>query len=784
MVAIRANQRKAFYSGGRQDTATGDEDGILGGLEGVQCYLDDILITGETEEEHLQNLNATLQRLEEYGLRVRRSKCEFFQSSVEYLGHVIDSEGLHKAPSKTKAIMEAPAPQNVSQLRSYLGLLNYYGKFIPNLSSQLRPLHQLLCHGSAWQWTPQCEAAFVQTKKALLESDVLTHFDPALPIQLACDASPYGVGAVISHILPNGEERPIAFASRTLSHAESNYAQIEREALGIVFGVRKFHQYLFGRKFILLTDHRPLTKIFGSHTGIPSLAAGRMQRWALLLSAHDYEIRYRKAELHANADGLSRLPLPVDRAEPSRAGIFYFREVEEAPITAAQVKKHTRNDPVLAKLMDVVVNGGHSDLPELKPYLTRRNELSVQAGCVLWGRRVIIPPGLQRKLLQQLHEGHCGMVRMKELARSYFWWPGLDGQIEETVRACTSCQQVRCMPQPASLHPWDCPEVPWQRVHVDFAGPLEERMFLVAVDAHSKWPEVAIMRATTAEKTIERLGEVFSRFGFPEQLVSDNGPQFVSQEFERFLEANGVQHIRSAPYHPSSNGLAERFVQSMKNALKASSGECSLHQRLNRFLLSYRNIPHATTQATPAALLLKRQLRTNLDLLKPPQTKDTVHQKQQAQVQRREQRAKERTFHAGDKVLARNYNNRPKWMPATILEQTGPVSYTVRTANDLVWKRHTDQLLAGGTAPLEIPLEIPPMASAEPSKLDGPASPTITLDTPEPGEPVSQGLAPAVVSETERSPCSTPNPAPVTGSMPVAIRHSLRDRRPPDRLNL
>ncbi|KAJ8351903.1 hypothetical protein SKAU_G00233790 [Synaphobranchus kaupii] len=403
-----------------------------------------------------------------------RSKCEFFQSSVEYLGHVIDSEGLHKAPSKTKAIMEAPAPQNVSQLRSYLGLLNYYGKFIPNLSSQLRPLHQLLCHGSAWQWTPQCEAAFVQTKKALLESDVLTHFDPALPIQLACDASPYGVGAVISHILPNGEERPIAFASRTLSHAESNYAQIEREALGIVFGVRKFHQYLFGRKFILLTDHRPLTTIFGPHTGIPSLAAGRMQRWALLLSAHHYVIKYRKADLHANADGLSRLPLPVDRAEPSRAGIFYFREVEEAPITAAQVKKHTRNDPVLAKLMDVVVNGGHSDLPELKPYLTRRNELSVQAGCVLWGRRVIIPPGLQRKLLQQLHEGHCGMVRMKELARSYFWWPGLDGQIEETVRACTSCQQVRCMPQPAPLHLWDWPEAPWQCVHVDFAGPLEK----------------------------------------------------------------------------------------------------------------------------------------------------------------------------------------------------------------------------------------------------------------------------------------------------------------------
>ncbi|KAL7854700.1 hypothetical protein SRHO_G00168900 [Serrasalmus rhombeus] len=226
-------------------------DQILNGLAEVQCYLDDILITGKTEEEHLRNLDATLQRLKEHGLRVRKSKCEFFQPSVEYLGHVIDSQGLHKAPSKVKAIMEAPAPQNVSQLRSYLGLLNYYGRFVSNLASLLKPLHQLLCQDKAWKWTDKCAQAFAKTKRALLKSEVLTHFDPALPLQLACDASPYGVGAVISHIMPDGKEKPIAFASRTLNKAESNYAQIEREALGIVFGVCKFHQYLFGRKFTL-----------------------------------------------------------------------------------------------------------------------------------------------------------------------------------------------------------------------------------------------------------------------------------------------------------------------------------------------------------------------------------------------------------------------------------------------------------------------------------------------------------------------------------------------------
>lgn len=165
------------------------------------------------------------------------------------------------------------------------------------------------------------------------------------------------------------------------------------------------------------------------------------------------------------------------------------------------------------------------------------------------------------------------------------------------------------------------------------------------------------MRSTTAEKTIEKLGEMFTCFGFPEQLVSDNGPQFISQDFERFLEANGVQHICSAPYHPSTNGLADRFVQSMKHALKSSQGQGSLHQRLHSFLLSYRNVPHSTTKVAPAVLLMKKPLLTSFDLLKPLNTMETVLRKQQHQVDHRNQREKGRLFHSGEPVLARNYCN-------------------------------------------------------------------------------------------------------------------------------
>lgn len=170
-------------------------DQILCGLPGVQCYLDDILVTGRNEEDHLKNLETTLQRLEEYGLRVRKDKCEFFQPPVEYLGHIIDATGLHKAPAKAKAIVEAPPPQNVSQLRSFQGLLNYYGKFISQLATLLKPLHELLGQNKAWKWTEACDVAFNKAKDALLNSDVLTHFEPSLPSTVGLRCLPLWSGS-------------------------------------------------------------------------------------------------------------------------------------------------------------------------------------------------------------------------------------------------------------------------------------------------------------------------------------------------------------------------------------------------------------------------------------------------------------------------------------------------------------------------------------------------------------------------------------------------------------
>uniref|UniRef100_A0A3B3Q5Y7 ribonuclease H n=1 Tax=Paramormyrops kingsleyae TaxID=1676925 RepID=A0A3B3Q5Y7_9TELE len=209
-------------------------DQVLQGIPQTQCYLDDIIVTGKDDTDHLQNLSMVLTRLNEYGLRAKRDKCEFFKEEISYCGHIIDKHGLHKSQEKIEAVLKAPKPENVSQLRSYLGLVNYYHKFLQNLASVLYPLNALLQIGTKWHWSDKCEKAFTETKRLITSDELLTHYDPSRPIRLACDASPYGIGAVLSHTMVDGSERPIAFVSRSLTSAERNYAQIDREALSLV----------------------------------------------------------------------------------------------------------------------------------------------------------------------------------------------------------------------------------------------------------------------------------------------------------------------------------------------------------------------------------------------------------------------------------------------------------------------------------------------------------------------------------------------------------------------
>ena len=246
---------------------------LLRDLRYVCVYIDDILVTGTDEQNHLNNLELVLQRLESAGLTLKKSKCIFTATSVEYLGHVIDKNGLHPSPSKVQAIKQAPQPTNVTELKSFLGLVNYYHKFLPNLSTSLAPLHSLLRKNSRWNWSTEHSKAFTKVKSLLQSSSLLVHYDDKKPLLLACDASPYGIGAVLSHRMNDGSDKPITFISRTLAPAEKNYSQLEKEALAILFAVKRLHHYLYGRHFTIYSDHQPLKYILNESKPIPVMSS-------------------------------------------------------------------------------------------------------------------------------------------------------------------------------------------------------------------------------------------------------------------------------------------------------------------------------------------------------------------------------------------------------------------------------------------------------------------------------------------------------------------------------
>ena len=287
------------------------------------------------------------------------------------------------------------------------------------------------------------------------------------------------------------------------------------------------------------------------------MTAARLQRYALLLSTHDYSIEYRSTTKHGNADGLSRLPLPaLAEIDEDYAECFYFKQFRTLPVTAAQISRETRKDKVLFRVFAAVLRGNWTVNKDLKLFFKKRNELSICQDCLVWGPRVVIPEVLRGTLLNELRLGHLGIVKMKKVARSYAWLPGIDRDIEILVKSCDRCLQTRNTPSPVSLHPWQLAERPWQRIHIDFAGPFLQQMFLIVIDSFSKWPEVIVMKSTTATKTIDELRCLFSRWGIPEQIVSDNGPQFKSDEFKQFLSENGITHLTTAPYFPATNGQA------------------------------------------------------------------------------------------------------------------------------------------------------------------------------------------------------------------------------------
>ena len=682
-------------------------DTMLAGLDFAIAYLDDILIKSENNKQHCEHIREVFKRIDEYGFKLSSEKCEFFMTQVKYLGQIINEKGRQPDPERAEAIKGMPSPSNIANLQAFLGLANYYGIYIKNMHDLRAPLNNLLKKGAKWNWSSECENAFQKIKSVLVSDLSLAHFDPKEEIIVASDASDFGIGSVILHRFEDGTTKPIAHASRSLLPAERNYSQIEKESLAIIFGLKKFHRFVHGRKFVLQTDHRPLLSIYGSKKGIPTHTANRLQRWGVILLNYDFKMEFLPSKKLGHADGLSRLipkfsePLEDTviaalHAESEVKGVL-CNAIKELPVTLEEIRKRAESDAFIKKIKEQVG-------------LKKRNEKGVSAfsicdNILLYADRVVVPQVLQKRILKEFHVGHPGISRMKNLMRSYCYWPRMDQDIEKIVKTCRGCALAAKAP-PIKFNPWPKTNTPWSRLHIDYAGPVNGAYYLVIVDSHTKWPEIFKCKKPTATTTINVLKDLFARFGVPEKIVSDNGTQFTGSDFRNFCKSLTIEHVTTSPYHPRSNGQAERFVDTFKRAIKKNSGMDTDEASLQQFLSVYRITPNPNTVSgkSPAELMFSRKIRSVFDRLLPVRknTKFVNNKYKNTETN------STRKFRRGEKVFFLVYRGGKEfWEDGVIEKRIGNVLYMVKCKK---WehKRHVNQIRPRYTEEVteEVPMEV------------------------------------------------------------------------------
>lgn len=758
---------------------------VLAGVEDIVIYQDDILLASSDNNKHCILLDTVLGKLKAAGVKVNSKKSAYFMSSIKYLGFVFDQAGVRPNPDKIKPILEAPAPNNVQQLQSYIGLCTFYSRFIPNFSTVMAPMYKLLRKGVSFKWGGEQKQSFLEVKASFKSNKVLRSFDPKLPTALETDSSSYGIGAVLLQL--HGDAwHPVQFVSRTLNNAERNYSQIEREALSVVFGTQRLRQYLLGIKFIIKNDHRALQKLLASDAPTPTKCSARLQRWALRLSQFNYRFEYVKGSHQLNSDFLSRFPLKEteESIEPYEI-IFALQSMDESPITCDLVKQHTDSDKNLVLLKQYIRYGFPSNLPtSLSKFKSLSDELSIMKGCIMFRNRVFIPSSLRTRVLSLMHSGHPGINAMKSSIRSLVWYPGIDNDVTSVVKQCKMCQMNRPKPSQNATVQWPIPNRVWSRVHIDHFF-FESKICLIAIDSLSKYIECEVVPSVSAADTIQAMRLIFSRQGLCDVCVSDNSTSFTASEFKTFLRDNRIHHMTPPPYNSYSNGQAERAVRVIKDLLKKNKNG-SFQSRLANVLLHYRSTPHTVTGSPPCVSLNKRKYVTIKDRINPlyvPCVKENLKVLP--------------NYSVGQSVLALNLRDGPKWYQSKIVSVDGVNTYTVYIVDlDTTWRRHTHQLLpcitdnsTSNSKSKNLPslISVPncntnvavsstPVVSND-QYCDDVSIPGVSNSTNENSTPVSN----ANVENDVQDSIVNPNPNvhnDVISSNPVILRRSTRIRKP------
>ena len=702
-------------------------DEIIQGLPGVKAIADDILVygCGETEEEYMQDHNANLERLlkkaQEVNLKINKHKLKLCLSEVSYMGHRLTSDGIKSDPAKVQAIIDMPAPETKQQVQTLIGCVNYLSRYMPRLATVCEPIRQLTEKEAVFVWQSSQQEAFQQMKELLAAAPVLKYYDVNQEVTIQADASEKGLGGTL---LQNGQ--PIAFASRALNKTEQNYAQIEKEALAIVFSCERFNQYIHGREMVTVhTDHKPLVPIFKKSI---QQAPKRLQRMRLRLQKYNLDIQYLPGPQMYIADCLSRnfvktsttskTPtyqiFKIERETKLYEEIEQIRQVDHINCKAEtidELKKETAADNTLQTLKTVVLQGWpeeRSKVPvNIREYFNCREEITVQNGILYRGMQVIVPKTLQSSMLKKLHYSHLGIEATLRRARDVLFWPGMTGQIKDLIQNCSACNTYQDKQQAEPMMSYPIPTRPWTLVSQDLFSYNGDE-FLITVDHYSDyWEMDKITGDTRAEVIVEKTKKHFATHGIPEEIITDNGPQFIAQEYANFAEQWNFKHITTSPYHSQSNGKAESAVKIAKKLLKKTSKS---NQDFTLALLDWRNTPKADGSSPVQKLMSRRtntMLPTSEQLLKPEVVEgvqDTIKlRKQKAKKQYDKSARSLPELKIGQQVRVQPTRHTTEWKLGVCEAKVGPRSYLVKTVDGQTYRRNRKFLRPSSET--EIPTE-------------------------------------------------------------------------------
>ena len=635
---------------------------VIGSAQNVYAiaYLDYIIVYSKTYEEHLTHLRDIFERLDKANLKMKPSKCNFFEERVKYLGHVISGNGIEPDPEKVQAIEQLQPPTTVKEVRSIVGMASYYRAFIPNFSELIRPLTELTRKNARFEWSLERQKAFDLVKQKLTSAPVLAHPDMSKPFKLHTDASIQAVGAVLTQDYYEGE-RVVQYLSKQLTGGQQKWPTIEREAYAIIFAINKLRHFLLGHNFTVFTDHKPLRSLFTAE-----MKNVRVQRWAIMLEEYGCHIEYKKGKLNVPADMLSRISKDVNpsktmdiqvldiadydanvidsnspdfaqddgtESDTSCDGLNDYTEVENIS-TPNQISQMQRKEAVLSNIIEslegdedaypqYIIQDGllyHISTP-IKKDQTQRLQL-------------VIPEVLKNDVLEQMHislygGGHASYDKMFHKLRFRYFWENMYRDVVQHVDSCAYCKSRKLRKRTRPLQDMPTPDFPMQIVGIDLVGPYPEaedasKYVVTIVDHFSGWPEAYPIPDKTANTVASVLLEKFiPTHGCPSFLVSDRGTEFINSVIGTLLKRMKICHLRTTPFHPQSNGKTERFHRYMNDVLSKYAGlvQTSWITYIPALLMAYRTSVNDSTKFTPFFLLYGRDPVLPMDTLLRPKLK-------------------------------------------------------------------------------------------------------------------------------------------------------------------